>query len=112
MKEVKSYIRVFMVANVIKALKKKRYHRVTAIDVSAITEPLWRDEEELSSTLGLHTHMIKIEIICTDQDVEDVINTIRETAYTGNKGDGIITVTTIDKCIGIRTGKINEEAVI
>ena len=111
MKEVKAYVRVFMVGNVVRALKHEGYHQVTVIDVSAIIEPLWRDEEVMTAALGMHTHMMKLEIVCSDEGAENVVKTIRANAHTGNKGDGIITISNIEKCVRIRSGELNEEAI-
>lgn len=49
--------------------------------------------------------MVKIELICTDQCVQRVIETIMKNARTGYKGDGLIAISPIEEVISIRTGK-------
>lgn len=49
--------------------------------------------------------MVKIEIICTDDCVERVKETILDNARTGYKGDGLIAISPVDEAISIRTGK-------
>ena len=54
---------------------------------------------------------IKLEIITSDELVDDVINTITQSAQTGRIGDGKIFVTSLEDAIRIRTGERGEEAV-
>lgn len=104
MKEIKAYLRVFMVGNVIQALKHEGYSRVTVLDVSAVAEPHWMEERQLDPSLGLHTRMAKLELICQDDEAETVLRVIRAAAQTGNSGDGIVCVSTLEDCMSIRTG--------
>lgn len=104
MKELKAYLRVFMVGNVVRALKHEGYHRVTVLDVSALTDPIFGAERELDGTLGLHTRMAKLELICADDMVETIMSVIRAAAHTGNPGDGIVSVSNVEDCMQIRTG--------
>ncbi|WP_066800925.1 P-II family nitrogen regulator [Moraxella oblonga] len=53
---------------------------------------------------------IKLEIACSDNDVEQVIDVIINTANTGKIGDGKIFVTTLEQVIRIRTGETGENA--
>ena len=54
---------------------------------------------------------IKLEIVISDELVDDVINTIVQSAQTGRIGDGKIFVTSLEDTIRIRTGERGEEAV-
>ena len=54
---------------------------------------------------------IRVEIICTDAMVNDVIQAIVAAAKTGKIVDGKIFVTPIDEAIRIRTGERGEDAV-
>lgn len=53
---------------------------------------------------------IKLEIACADNDVEQVIDVIINTANTGKIGDGKIFVTNLEQVIRIRTGETGESA--
>ena len=48
---------------------------------------------------------VKLETVVADWEVEDVVDAIRESAYTGEVGDGRICVTEILSMIRIRTGE-------
>ena len=54
---------------------------------------------------------IKMEIIVSDNQVEDVINTIMQAAQTGRIGDGNIFVIDLHDTIRIRTGERGEDAI-
>jgi Amt family ammonium transporter len=67
----------------------------------------WRGEEY---TVDLH-QKVKIECVIADIPVDDVVGAIRESAHTGEKGDGKVFVLPVDDAIQIRTGKEGPEAV-
>ena len=54
---------------------------------------------------------IKLETVVEDERVEQVIETIVQTAHTGKIGDGKIFVSPIDDAIRIRTGERGEDAI-
>jgi len=54
---------------------------------------------------------IKMEMIVSDDMVEQTTNTIVEAARTGKIGDGKIFVSEIEKIIRIRTGEEDNEAI-
>ncbi len=53
-----------------------------------------------------------IEIVVRDVDCETVVNTIKESVYTGNHGDGKIFIIPVDTGIRIHTGERHDEAVV
>ena len=53
----------------------------------------------------------KIEIYCTDEDVDDIIAVISRVCQTGQLGDGKIAVSEVQDLIRIRTGERGEVAV-
>ena len=54
---------------------------------------------------------VKIEIVVPAEDVEQVVEKIRECANTGKIGDGKIFVLPIERIIRVRTGEENRDAV-
>ncbi len=52
-----------------------------------------------------------LEIVVPDKEVQQVIDTIIKTARTGEMGDGKIFVTNVDRCVRIRTGEENDNAI-
>lgn len=53
---------------------------------------------------------IQLNIVLSDHNVEQVIETIQKAAKTGNIGDGIIFVYPVDEVIRIRTGERGHDA--
>jgi nitrogen regulatory protein PII len=90
MKLVKAYIRRFLVGDVIRAIERINGPRITAIDVKALGDEVEDDQ---------------LEIICMDECIERVKETILRHARTGYKGDGLIAISPIEEAISIRTGK-------
>lgn len=54
---------------------------------------------------------LKIEAVVADDILEQAIEAIRKSAYTGKIGDGKIFVYEVEQAIRIRTGEMGEDAV-
>lgn len=54
---------------------------------------------------------IKLEIVITDIQLDEVVNAIIKSAQTGRIGDGKIFVTQLEDTIRIRTGERGEDAI-
>ena len=52
-----------------------------------------------------------LELILEDNLLEDAVNAIKESAYTGRIGDGKIFVYSLEDAIRIRTGERGREAI-
>ena len=53
---------------------------------------------------------IQINIVLNERNLDDAIEVILKTAYTGEPGDGIIFVTAVEDVIRVRTRERGEEA--
>ena len=106
MKLIKAYVRTFMADRVISALKELEAPRISTIDVKALGDEIPADQLEVSSELGsTYTNVVKIELICPDECVQEIKEAILKNARTGHKGDGIIAVSPVEEAINIRTGE-------
>jgi nitrogen regulatory protein P-II 1 len=54
---------------------------------------------------------VQVNIILSDDNVEDTINAIRDAAYTGTEGDGVIFVYPVEDVIRISTGERGRAAI-
>lgn len=54
---------------------------------------------------------IKLELVVSDSQVDDVVSRIIETANTGNIGDGKIFISDVLDAIRIRTGERGDDAI-
>lgn len=52
-----------------------------------------------------YTEKAKIEVFCTRDDVEGFVETVRQHACTGHRGDGIIAVEDVERVVSVRTGE-------
>jgi len=104
MKEIKAYIRPDMTERVISALEQGGVKGMTVIDVSTLGG--WTDPERSKLSIEYcekYCSSVKIELVCTENEVDKYSNIILEKAHTGRKGDGKIFVSDISESISIRT---------
>ena len=112
MKLITAIIKPFKLDDVREALSEVGVQGVTVSEVKGFgrqkghTE-LYRGAEYVVDFLP----KIKLEIIVSDGQVEDAINTIIQAAQTGRIGDGKIFVTDLVDTIRIRTGERGEDAI-
>jgi nitrogen regulatory protein PII len=60
--------------------------------------------EDAAVELG-YAPKARIEIVCRDEETNDIVETIRTGAHTGRHGDGKIVVTDVGLAVDIRTGE-------
>ncbi len=53
----------------------------------------------------------EIEIVTTEEDLENIVQTIIKTAQTGDIGDGKIFISPVEEVVRIRTGERGEKAI-
>jgi nitrogen regulatory protein P-II 1 len=105
MKEIKAYIRISMVENVITALKDGGFRNLTVVDVSGLG--ILKDPKRSSYSMELveaTSKVAKIELACTDDDAKRVVPIIQSRGCTHESGDGIIFVSPLERAIKIKTG--------
>jgi len=106
MKAVKAYLRSQKVEEVVQALEKTGIDGMTVVDVMGIGTTL-ADRHTAKYSIECveqYSKVAKLEIVCPAMDVHRVLKIIRETAYTGMKGDGLIFVSPVEMVVKIRTG--------
>ncbi|MCL1141477.1 P-II family nitrogen regulator [Shewanella gaetbuli] len=112
MKKVEAVIKPFKLDDVRESLAEIGITGMTVSEVKGFgrqkghTE-LYRGAEYMVDFLP----KVKIELVIQDEQLEQAIDVIVDTARTGKIGDGKIFVTEIERVIRIRTGEENEEAV-
>lgn len=98
MKEIKTYVRISRVDQVVQALEKAGVKGMVITDVSAVHG--WADpaESELSvEYLERYSRQSKIEFFCDDPDVGRFVDVIKKAACTNQPGDGLIFVTRLEQ---------------
>ena len=112
MKMITAIIKPFKLDDVREALSEIGVQGITVTEVKGFgrqkghTE-LYRGAEYVVDFLP----KAKLEIIVSDEQVSDVVETIQRTAKTGRIWDGKIFVMPIDEVVRIRTGERCSEAI-
>jgi nitrogen regulatory protein PII len=112
-KEIKAFIKPHMLSKVTRALQK-----VDGLTGMSVTDVrgfgrgrakgyLRRIDEDLLD----YSLRVKIEILCKDGKVDEIVSLIEKTAHTGLRGDGKIYVSPVETAVRISTGDRGEEAV-
>ena len=113
MKKIEAIIKPFKLSQVKEALHEIGISGMTLIDVKGFGR-------QRGSTGGMDANdsyddeflaKMKLEVIVEDNQVDDVIESIKSSAYSGKIGDGKIFVSSIDDAIRIRTGERGSEAI-
>jgi len=112
MKKVTAIIKPFKLDDVRETLSELGINGMTVTEVKGFgrqkghTE-LYRGAEYMVDFLP----KMKIEIVVTEEMLDQVVDGILETAQTGKIGDGKIFVEPMERVIRIRTGEENDEAI-
>ena len=112
MKKIEAIIKPFKLDEVKEALSNIGVSGLTVFEVKGFgrqkghTE-LYRGAEYVVDFLP----KIKLEFIIDDENLEEVIETIKSSAHTGKIGDGKIFISSIEEIIRIRTGEKNSDAI-
>ena len=112
MKEIKAYIKPHRLSAVTLALHKMEgLSEMSVSDIRGFgrggaSQGPQRIAEEVMDFLAV----VRLEMMCHDDQVEAVIATIERAAHTGLRGDGKIFVTPVEMAVRISTGERGEAA--
>jgi nitrogen regulatory protein P-II 1 len=110
-KKVEAIIRHFKLEDVKNALTERGIHGMTVSEVRGYGRQKGHTEVYRGTEYAVDfVPKVKVEVVCTDADLRTVLDTMLQTAQTGQIGDGKIFVTNLDDAIRIRTGERGEEA--
>jgi nitrogen regulatory protein P-II 1 len=112
MKKIEAIIKPFKLDEVKEALQEVGLQGITVTEAKGFgrqkghTE-LYRGAEYVVDFLP----KVKVEVVLADENVERVIEAIRNAAQTGRIGDGKIFVSNVEEVIRIRTGETGVDAI-
>jgi len=105
MKLIKAYIRPRKVEEVYGALNKSGFCCMTFVKCEGTGQ--YSDQEKVhiseSYPFADASPVVKMEILVSNEHIEQVIDLIRENSRTGYKGDGMILVSPVDEAFKVRT---------
>jgi nitrogen regulatory protein PII len=111
MKKVEAVIRHFKLEDVKKALSDLGVQGMTITEVRGFGRQRGHTEMYRGTEYEVDfVPKVKMEIVCADEQLQSVIDSIMKSAQTGQIGDGKIFVSELADTIRIRTGERGEEA--
>jgi nitrogen regulatory protein P-II 1 len=110
-KKIEAIVRHFKLEEVKNALSQVGVQGMTVTEVRGFGRQKGHKEQYRGAEYTVDfLPKAKIEVIVSDKQAKDVIDTILRTARTGQIGDGKIFVTDLAESIRIRTGETGEAA--
>lgn len=111
MKKLEAIVRHFKLEDVKNALTEHGIHGMTVTEVRGFGRQKGHTEMYRGTEYTVDfVPKVKIEVVCSDDSLQTVVDTVLQAAQTGQIGDGKIFVTDLQNSIRIRTGETGEEA--
>jgi nitrogen regulatory protein P-II 1 len=111
MKKIEAIIRPFKLEDLKNALADAGVQGMTISEVRGFGRQKGHTERYRGTEYSVDfVPKVKVEVTCSDQTLQKVVDTIMRTAQTGQTGDGKIFVTDLVNVIRIRTGETGEDA--
>ncbi len=111
MKKVEAVIRPFKLEDLKNSLTESGIHGMTITEVRGYGRQKGHTEHYRGTEYAVDfVPKVKVEVTCSDDNLQKVVDTIVRTAQTGQIGDGKIFVSELSNVIRIRTGETGEEA--
>lgn len=111
MKKIEAIIRPSKLDDVSSALSEYGIRGMTVTHVMGCGKQKGHTEVFRGTTYNIRLlPKIKIEIVCADDKIDEIIKIISDKAITGAVGDGKIFISTIENAYQIRTGEQGNDA--
>jgi nitrogen regulatory protein PII len=113
MKEIKAYIKPHKLSQVTRALQKiEGLTGMSASNVRGFGRGRAKTvKDTITEDFIDYVQHVKIEVVCRDDLVNQIVSTIESAAHTGLRGDGKIYVVEVTAAVRISTGERGEKAV-
>jgi nitrogen regulatory protein P-II 1 len=112
MKKIEAIIKPFKLDDVKEALSEIGIYGMTVTEVNGYGrqkghKEIYRGAEYVVDFVP----KIKLEIVVTDDRLEEAVDTIRSAANSGKIGDGKIFVLPVEQAVRVRTGESGDDAI-
>lgn len=112
MKKILAYLRPIVQDEVVERLRKMDVPGASLSEVDEFgREADPEGGESYGPQVSPYQRIVKLEVICGDEESSDIAEAIAETAQTGRRGDGKVFVTPVVQAIDIRTQNTGEDVV-
>lgn len=114
MKEIRAYVGKCCVNRALAALDAAGAPGITMVDAHLVRYRYESEDSEGQVADALKRYgslpIVKLEILCADRDTERMTEAVRRVCRIGERGDGWIFITDLERGIHLRDGDISEEA--
>lgn len=112
MKLITAVIKPFKLDDVKAALQAFGVHGMTVSEASGYGRQRGHTEVYRGAEYQVDlVPKVKVEVICDDEDAEDLFNVIVKAAQTGRIGDGKVWTVPIEAVVRVRTGERGPDAI-
>ena|SRR6056297_3433135 len=112
MKKIEAIVRHFKLEEVKNALNEVGVNGMTVSEVRGFGRQKGHTERYRGTEYAVEfVPKVKVEIVCADASVQQIVETILRTAQTGEIGDGKVFISELKDAVRIRTGETGDEAV-
>jgi len=111
MKKIEAIVRHFKLDDVKKAVSETGTQGMTITEVRGFGRQKGHTEVYRGTEYAVDfVPKVKIEVVCADDQLQALVDSIMQSAQTGQIGDGKIFVTDLSNTVRIRTGETGEDA--
>ena len=111
MKKVEAIVRHYKLEDVKNALTESGIHGMTITEVRGFGRQKGHTEMYRGTEYSVDfVPKIKIEVTCSDENLDKVVETILQSAQTGQIGDGKLFISDLQEVVRIRTGEKGQDA--
>ena len=112
MKKIEAIVRHFKLEDIKNALNEAGVEGMTITEVKGFGRQKGHTEMYRGTEYAIDfVPKVKIEVVCSDEQTDQIIDTLMNTAQTGQIGDGKIFITELTDAIRIRTGERGADAI-
>jgi len=104
MQMIVAYIRPRMQDAVVEALRRMKVPGASFSDIDGFgLEPDQEGQASYDEIVSPYADKLKLEVVCTDERGDELVDAIAQAARTGRRGDGKVYVLPVVQAIDIRT---------
>ncbi len=112
MKLISAIVKPFTLPDVREALEQLEVHGLTVTEVQGFGQQRGHSEVYRGAEYATDfVPKVKLEILSTDEALDDIVNAVIEAAFTGKIGDGKIWISAVEDVIRVRTGERGPAAI-
>lgn len=112
MKKIEAIIRHFKLEEIKNALNDIGAEGMTVTEVKGYGRQKGHTEMYRGTEYAIDfVPKVKVEVVCTDESMQTIIDTIVIKSQTGQMGDGKIFVSNLEEVVRIRTGETGTDAI-